>query len=265
MIDVAAVASFHRAQAALLAATYNKAWQHGVKSYLPDADPEEPEQPQADETQIQLAPVIAAGTVAALVARRERPYQPPLLPFPEHRDRALAPALLGLDRMAGELPTLIPTLEQRQAAEDAIRAGTIQGEDAINYALALAAREWVEANEWRLNAGDSVAWAGEQAGYAQAANEDGQLLEWLTEGDGPPHVCDDCAELGDMPPMPLEDWPTSPGAGETECSSGCRCNFIVSDMQLELGDQLPALSEDQEAAVGRIAEGRSEQLVSAPA
>jgi hypothetical protein len=31
-------------------------------------------------------------------------------------------------------------------------------------------------------------------------------------------------------------------------------------MQLELGDQLPALSEDQEAAVSRIAEGRSEDM-----
>lgn len=204
MIDVGAIASFHRAQAALLASTYDRAWKHGVASYQPDADPEEPEQPQADETQIQLAPVIASGTVAALIARRERPYQPPLLPFPEHRDRALAPALLGLDRMAGELPTIIPTLEQRQAAEDAIRAGTIEGEDAINYALALAAREWVDSNEWRLTAGESVAWAGEQDGYAQAANEDGQLLEWLPEGDD--RVCFPAGTLVETEagPRPIE-------------------------------------------------------------
>lgn len=45
------------------------------------------------------------------------------------------------------------------------------------YAEALATQEWLDSNEWRLTAGESVAWAGDQAGYAQAANEDGQLLE----------------------------------------------------------------------------------------
>ena len=258
MIDVAAIARFHRAQAALLASTYDHAWRHGVASYEPDDDPEEPARPRADETKIQLVPIIAAGTAAALLTRRERPYQPPLAPVAEVRARALTPALAGLDRMAGELQHITPTPAQLQAAEDAIRAGTIESEDAVSYALALAAREWVEGNEWRLNAGESVAWAGEQDGYGQAANEDGQLLEWLTEADD--RVCDDCSELGDMPPMPLSEWPTTPGAGDTTCDVGCRCCMIVADDQELPGGELPALSEDQEATLSRIAEGRREAL-----
>jgi hypothetical protein len=74
------------------------------------------------------------------------------------------------------------------------------------------------------------------------------------------HNCNDCDELGDMPPMPLADWPTTPGSGDTECDVGCRCCMIVADDQELPGGELPALSEDQEGTLSRIAEGRREAL-----
>lgn len=69
-------------------------------------------------------------------------------------------------------------------------------------------------------------------------------------------MCVSCESLGTLPPMPLSDWPTTPGAGDTICQAGCRCVLQVSDDQLQPGDALPALSEDEEALVGRIAEAR---------
>lgn len=99
-----------------------------------------------------------------------------------------------------------------------------------------------------------MAWSGEQRGYAEAANADGQLIEWLTEATG---VCEDCEALGGLPPMPLADWPTTPGSGDTVCASGCRCVLQVADDQ-ELGPngEPPALTDGQESLVSQIAERR---------
>jgi hypothetical protein len=252
VLDVSAVSRFHAAQLALLAATYNKAWEHGVKSYQPDKDPAVAL--PADLGHPQVVAAVGLGTVAALLHRRQQVYVPPAAPVAVARARALTPAVRGMNKMAVELPTIIATPAQQQAAEDALRAGTIAQEDLVSYSLGLAAREWVEKNDWRLEAGESVAWAGEQDGYSQAADTDGQLLEWLDEGDD--HVCSDCEDLDAMPPMPLGEWPTTPGAGDTECNVGCRCVLQVSDVQLEPGDELPQLSGDQEATISRIAESR---------
>lgn len=219
MIDVGAIARFHRAQLALLATTYNSAWVHGVKSYVPDADPTEDERLPADPGHAKVLAVVGAGGVAAILHARAQPYRAPSTPDPSLMNRAVSPAVKSVDRMAAELQQVIANHQQLQAAEDAIRAGTIPAEDLATYALGLAAREWTERNSWRLTAGESVAWAGEQAGYGQAAEADGQLLEWVTEADD--HVCEDCESLGALPPMPLSEWPTLPGMGDTICNVGC--------------------------------------------
>jgi hypothetical protein len=86
------------------------------------------------------------------------------------------------------------------------------------------------------------------------ADGDGQLLEWLGEADD--RKCPDCDGLDALPPMPLADWPTTPGSGDTACDVGCRCVLHVSGDGLAPGEQLPALSEDEEALVSRIAEAR---------
>jgi hypothetical protein len=89
---------------------------------------------------------------------------------------------------------------------------------------------------------------------SEAAAADGMLLEWLPEADD--HVCADCEGLGALPPMPLGDWPTTPGSGDTACSVGCRCVLQVSVDQELPGGELPALTEDEEALVSRIAQAR---------
>lgn len=256
MLDPGAISRFHATQIALLASTYNKAWQHGVRSYKPDADPAEP-LPQ-DPGHHEVIAAVGMGAVAALLHRRAQRYVAPTVPDTTLRNRALTPAVRSADRMAGELQHVIPQLVQVQAAEDAIRAGTIDQADLMNYALGLAAREWTERNEWRLAAGESTAWAGEQAGYSQAADSDGQLLEWVAEADD--RVCEDCESLAAMPPMPLSEWPTLPGMGDTICNVGCRCALQVSDVQLEPGDALPELTDEQEQTIGRIANEREEAL-----
>ena len=156
--------------------------------------------------------------------------------------------------MAGELQQLTPTADHFQAAQAAARSGLVDAGDMSTYVEALAASDWAQSNAWRLDAGESVAWAGQQTGYAEAADTDGQLLEWLPESDE--HVCEDCGSLGDLPPMPLSDWPTTPGAGDTDCNVGCRCVLQVADEQLGPNGEPPALSQAQEDLVSRIAQGR---------
>lgn len=225
MTDPSAILRFADAQKALLARTYDEAWAEGVASYEPDADPEAPAEEES------LLPVIAAGGAAGLLGRRQRKYRAPSVPDADRRHAALVPAVKGLDKMAEELHQAVPTSEQMQAATDAALAGRIATENIGNYAQALAVAAWLESNEWRLRAGESVAWAGEQAGYGQAAEEDGQLLDWESEGDS--RVCDDCLALSTMPPAPLSDWPTTPGAGDTVCSVGCFPAGVRAEGQIE--------------------------------
>lgn len=248
-MDPGAVQQFHAAQARLLDETYVQAWHHGVASYEPDEDPAQPG-PSEDEADIGLA----AGAGAVLLAVRLRPYRPPALPDPEAQAEALGGARKGLDRMVGELLATVPTSDHLQQSTDLARAGEIPPGEIMQHAEALAVEEWADSNAWRLNAGDSVAWTGEQDGYAQAANADGQLLEWLPEADE--RVCGDCEELAGLPPMPLADWPTRPGAGDTICNAGCRCVMQASDEQVGPEGELPPLSQDEEATIARIAEAR---------
>lgn len=246
-----AVARFHAAQTRLLQSSYRRAWEHGVASYAPDDDPTAAEQEQAHDRAL-----LVAGTAGLLLAARARRYRPPAAPDRASEARAVTGARGSLDRMAGELMALTATADHVDQATAAARAGEIDARDIASYAEGLAVQDWAESNAWRLNAGDSVAWAGEQAGYSEAANADGQLLEWLPEADE--RVCDDCEQLGNLPPMPLEDWPTHPGMGDTICNAGCRCVLQVSDEQ-HIGPEgeLPtALTSDQEDYVSELAERR---------
>jgi hypothetical protein len=246
-VNPSAIARFREAQSRLLGETFDRAWRHGVASYQPEEESQRPLPPEDTHPH-----VTAAAGVAALAACRLRRYRAPSTPDPVRRDRALEPATASLDKMADELHQVAPTSEHVQAAEAAARSGAIDARDMPSYADALAVQDWAESNAWRLNAGDSVAWAGEQAGYSEAADADGQLLEWLPEADH--HVCADCEGLGALPPMPLSDWPTTPGVGDTACSVGCRCVLQVSADQTLPDGEPPALSEDEEQLVSRIAE-----------
>ena len=171
------------------------------------------------------------------------------------RAHALEPATAGLAKMTDELHQLTPTATHHKAAEAAAREGQIDAGGMSSYAEALAADDWAAENGWRLDAGESVAWAGEADGYAQAANADGQLLTWEPEADD--HVCESCQQLGELPPMPLADFPTTPGAGDTDCSTGCRCVLQVADDQtLGPNGEPPALSKDEEGVISDIASRR---------
>ena len=241
-----AVARFQDAQRALLDETYLQAWRQGRDSYEPDEDPAAPE--QAHEQ------AIAIGAGAALLAARRRRYRAPISPDAKAQAAALAPAHESLRKMVDEPSALAPSAEHVEKATEAAFAGEVAGRDIATYAESLALEDWLDSNAWRMNAGESVAWAGEQQGYAQAADVDGQLLEWLPEADD--HVCADCEGLGALPPMPLSDWPTTPGAGDTECHVGCRCVLQTADHQTLPDGEPLALSEDEEQLVSRIAEAR---------
>ena len=117
---------------------------------------------------------------------------------------------------------------------------------------------WVDTNAYRLDAGASVGWAGEQAGYAEAADADGQFLyAWTSVGDT--HVCPDCELLSGFPAMALGQWPTSPGAGDTECSVGCRCTWDIWPVPLP-ADYVPNLSADQQALADTLADRQLQAL-----
>jgi hypothetical protein len=254
VIDTAIVTRFHAAQVRLLHSTYDEAWHQGVANFTPRSRLRESESAQQERERHEREELILTGAVGAgalLLLRRQKPYRPPAAPEPKVRARALTPALRGLDRMAGELQAVVPTADTTQRAEAAVGAGTIRFDEAAGYALALAAEDWLDSNAWRLDAGESVAWAGEQAGYAQAADAGGELLEWVPEADD--KVCDDCLDLGALPPMPLSDWPTTPGEGATVCNVGCRCVLQASDVQVGEGEELPPLSGPDEETLDRIA------------
>lgn len=235
-LDPAAIHRFAHQQKQLLVDTYNDAWAVGVVGYEPDPDP-----PQQPHTAQHLAEAGLAGA-ALLAVRQLYPYKPPTTPDPLSRAQALAPAFGGVNRMMAELNSYALT-SMAQVAED--------------YAGAL--QTWLEGNSWRLDAGDSVAWAGEQNGYGEAADQDGQLLEWQAEGDD--RVCEDCQTLADMPPQALADWPSRPGDGTTECNVGCRCNLVASEVSVVPGDTYaPALTDDQRQLVGALSDRQSESL-----
>ena len=245
-----AIERFHAAQSRNLEQTYDHAWRQGVASY----EPQDPEPAPDKNPAVATAPV---GTGAALLTRRQQAYREPAAPDAARRARALEPASAGLAKMTDELHQLTPTQEHMQTAEAAARSGEIDAGDMDAYAEALAAGDWLESNAWRLDAGDSVAWSGEQAGYAEAADADGQLLEWLPESDE--HVCEDCGSLGELPPMPLSDWPTRPERRAAAALANAGRRDLRDRLQARTGDDglqgVPAARGEFSGAVAGSARG----------
>jgi hypothetical protein len=179
-----AATKWQRQQQQILMQAYVKAWQTGAGNYRSSAAP----------------------PVAGQAAR-----QPPEQPNGQMMQRAMQPALKSLaSTVAGSL-MVVPTTAQIAAAASA------------SVALVDAMIVYLAAQAFRLAGGASVAWAGEQAGYAQAAAADGQLLRWQLDA-GAKH-CMDCPGLAGLPPMPLDQWPTLPGEGATDCGGGCKCSM----------------------------------------
>lgn len=257
MISPKAIQHFTERQRQLVHDSYDQAWQQGVTGYTPNADPEDPtpvHQHAGEESTLSGAMLLAA--------RAQRAYTPPDAPDMARRQQALAGALASTDKMASELATLSPDPEQMEAAQQEADAGKIPLELVAATALGYAVAQWAESNSSRLDQGASVAWAGEQAGYAEAADQNGKLLNWADTGDDV--ECGDCEELAAMGPMPLEDFPTTPGDGATECNAGCRCSLEAVPVEwLEYGsaqEAVPALSEGDSATLERIAGQARERM-----
>ncbi len=252
MIRPDVAARFRDRQRRTISDMYDQAWQAGVDGYTPDPDPPIPtpreQHPAQDATLV--------GT-ALLAARRGRAYLAPDTLDAARRAQALVAAYAGVDRMVVELAGIAPTTDHLDAAAQAVTDGTITADAAAGFATGLAVSDWAASNAWRLDAGESVAWAGEQAGYAEAADSDGQLVAWQTSGDDA--VCVDCDGLEALGPMPLEDFPTAPGDGATVCDVGCRCSWEA--VPLLPGDEFlpPADTTVIDRVAGQAAD-RADQL-----
>lgn len=251
MLPPDAIQRFTEQQRQLVHDTYDEAWRQGVAGYEPDADPEQP-----TPAHLHQAQDSALAGLLLLKARSERVYTPPPAPDMARRQAALAAALHSTDRMAGELAQLSPTPDQQAEAQQEADEGKIDATAVTSVALAAAAADWAESNARRLDAGESVAWAGEQAGYAEAATTDGMLLQWQDEGDE--SVCGDCVGLAELGPLPLEEFPTTPGSGDTECNVGCRCALEATGVPLQ--DELAPLNDSEEATVSKVTEQARERL-----
>jgi hypothetical protein len=209
-----ATARWQQKQARAIRNTYRDAWKTGRNAYRSEQHP--------PNTQHRPA--------------KPPPARPAALP----ERQALAPALNSLARMGAELVLLVPT-----AAQIAV-AGSMAA------AMLLAIKAWIKTNAYRLAGAASVAWAGEQHGYTQAADADGLLLAWQL--DGAAHHCDDCLALAGLPAMPLEQWPTMPGDGATECGAGCKCSMTA------VAAETPVLSAVQQGALARVAAQQPEPI-----
>lgn len=208
-VGAAALAWQHR-QASTLAGAYTASWHAGAAGYRSTR-----------------ATPPAAGLTATSPA--------PVAPAPAATVRALGPALAGVARMAATLALITPT------------AAGIAAAGSVAAATAAAAAGWLARNLWRLAAGASVVWAGEQHGYAQAAAADGMLLAWQLDPSPAVHHCEDCPALAALPPMVLDQWPTLPGEGATACDVGCRCSMLA------VAARPRALTADQLQLLSRIA------------
>jgi hypothetical protein len=253
MIDPIAIQRFTERQRQLVHDTYDQAWRQGVEGYEPDTDPEDP----SPEHQHRGEEASLTG-LSLLKARANRIYGPPEAPDPNRRQQALAGPLRSTERMASELAQLSPKPAHVAEAQAEVDAGKIAVEALTAAALANAIADWAESNAYRLDAGVSIAWAGEQAGYAEAADTDGKLLQWVDEGDE--KVCGDCQSLADLGPLPLEDFPTMPGDGATECDQGCRCSLDAVDVETLPGDQIAPLGEEETTVIDKIAGQAQERM-----
>lgn len=202
---------WQRKQADILMRAYIAAWRRGVSSYRSSRMP----------------PAIG-----------QSPAHLPAAPDSSAMSRALAPALLGIARIGAHLGAISPTPGQVS------RAGNYQD------ALRLAALEHMRNRAWTLANGMSVAWAGEQAGYAEAAHAEGLWLEWQLDPTPGVEHCDDCPVLATFPPMPLDRWPTMPGDGGTACNVGCKCSLTAVEAPAEVDRTLNGV---QQATVAQIA------------
>jgi len=238
LLDPNVALRFADNQKRLLRKLYDDAWRQGVDSYEPDDDPEEEPRTPRDEATAGLT-----GT-ALLLARRRYGYQPPRHPDPVRRAVAMAPAFRGVNKMVSELSALAAG-----SAPEVVDAG---GD--VNSAL----EQWVQSNGDRLMLGESVAWAGEQAGFAEAADADGQFLySWSAVNDST--TCPDCELLSGFPPMPLQDWPTAPGAGDTSCSAGCRCAWDTWGMNVD-PNYSPDLTQAQSDLITTLSDRQAQAL-----
>lgn len=208
MLDRHAIARFVARQRRLLSDTYDRAWQDGQDNFADDNPDDDP-----------LAGDAGGGLLLA-------PRRKTLVVDQQRKASALRLANRSLDKVQHELAAITPSAADLAAADEEVAAGALAPAARTAWATAQALASWLPANMSRFDAGESVAWAGEQHGYMQAAGDNNELLEWITESDT--HVCEDCSALGDMPPMPALDWPTAPGEGATTCSVGCRCALEVS-------------------------------------
>lgn len=172
---------------------------------------------QSYGSQYATPPMLATPLAAA----------PPTQPAAQAMSRALAPALASLAAMAAQIAVLLP----------AVAGGA---------ALVEVVQEYLEHNAWRLAGAASVIWAGEMAGYAQAADRDGLLLEWELDPNPAVEHCADCPALASLPPLPLALWPTLPGEGLTPCNVGCRCSLRA------VAAPVPVLTAEQHELLSRV-------------
>lgn len=149
--------------------------------------------------------------------------------------RVISPALTSAQRVAAQLAVIVPTAAQIAATAT------------MAAAVALAVRQFLATKTFLLLLAVYVLWAAEQAGYAEAAHADGLLLRW--ELDLRADHCSDCPALATLPAMRLDQWPTLPGEGATECKQGCKCSLRsvpgavarpLTAQQLELVQRLAA-------------------------
>jgi hypothetical protein len=251
-------------QKRLLVQTYNAAWQKGVDSYGKGTPPEKPDPVRRA---VALAPAFKslnamADEFADVGKKPVREADPSAQQKPTVSQRlkqlfrigvgtAAAVKVAGSPREPSDSPSSDTGASEpaSAASDDADAAGSV----------ASAVRDWVINNAYRLDGADSVVWAGEQAGYGEAADADGQLLGWDDTGDA--SECGDCHELANMPPQPLSEWPCTPGDGATECNIGCRCELTATgDSVLPNDTYAPALTGSQSALIDKLVAAQADAM-----
>jgi predicted ABC-type ATPase len=243
----AAIETFIAKQRGLIEDTYRQAWETGVRNFHAER-----KQPVRESDAGDTAAQVALALVIAKLLQGG--------PNEKLMAAALAPAMLSLQRMKTQLAQVAQTPSVVQAPTPAQSAATAPHPVASMAAGATVATVVPTLRRWlggdyangpggtagqgldlisqggsdilggalsRLDQASAVAWSGEQTGYGEAAQATDTPVAWITEADD--HVCGDCAGYGEMDPMPFDEWPTVPGAGETECSYGCRCSMEAAD------------------------------------
>lgn len=181
-------ARWHQQQIQALLAAYARAWQQGASAFRSQS----------------ATPLYTTVT-------QQPQSSAPQGPDRQRMGQALGPALASAATMAAEIAALTPITVERMA---------------LPAQIAAAIAQYLAANLFRVKQGSYVAWAGEQAGYAETANSAGLLLKWQLEPGA--HHCVDCPALSALPAMALNQWPTLPGMGATACGVGCHCSLVAA-------------------------------------